>query len=84
MANTDNYQEIKESIAKMSIVELVEQFNVLVGQNAWTSARAAHDTAIIDGFIQKGVDVSAIYDGRVISFKNKITLNDKGNKVELL
>ena len=84
MTNSDNYQEIKDNIAKMNVEELVEQFNALVGKNYWTSARASHDTTLIDELVKKGVDVSAIYDGRTISFKNKIVLNDKGDKVEFL
>lgn len=81
MANTDNYQEIKDNLAKMSVDELVEQFNALVGKNAWTSARATHDTAIVDILIRKGVDVSAVYDGTSISFQSKITLNEDKTKV---
>lgn len=84
MANTDNYQEIKDSIAQMSVEQLVEQFNALVGKSYWASARAAHDTALIDEFTKHGIDVSAVYDGKAISFKNKIALNKEQNMIVLI
>lgn len=37
----------------------------------------------IDTLIEKGVDVSAVYDGVSISFKRKIKLNANKNKIIL-
>lgn len=84
MARTYRYQKIKNSIAKLNVESLIEEFNALVGKRYWTSARAAHDAALIDSLIKKGIDVSAIYDGRAISFAKKIVLNHDMNKVELV
>ena len=84
MARTYRYQKIKNSIAKLNVESLIEEFNALVGKRYWTSARAAHDAALIDSLIKKGIDVSAIYDGRSISFAKRIALNHDMNKVELV
>ena len=56
-------------------------FNALVGKRYWCAARAAHDAALIDTLIKKGVDVSAIYDGKSISFARKVVLNPDKTKV---
>lgn len=84
MARTYRYQKIKNIITKLNVESLIEEFNALVGKRYWTSARAAHDAALIDSLIKKGIDVSAIYDGRAISFTKRIALNHDMNKVELV
>ena len=84
MTITHKYQKIKNSIAKQNVESLIEEFNALVGKRYWTSARAAHDAALINSLIKKGIDVSAIYDGRAISFAKRIALNHDMNKVELV
>lgn len=81
MARTFKYQSIKNAIAKMDVDTLVSEFNALVGKRCWTSARAVHDIALIETLIKKGVDVSAIYDGKSISFARNIALNDDKNKL---
>ena len=48
MARTYKYRNIKNSVNHQSAEALVDQFNAQVGKCCWTSARAAHDTAIID------------------------------------
>ena len=81
MARTYKYQSIKNAIVKMDVEELISEFNALVGKRYWCSARAAHDAALIDTLIKKGVDVSAIYDGNSISFARKIVLNPDKSRV---
>lgn len=81
MARTYKYQKIKNSIAMLSVEALVEKFNALVGTRCWSSARAAHDSALIDNLIKHGVDVSAIFDGTSVSFRNRISLDDDKTKV---
>lgn len=81
MARIYKYQKIKSAIAKMSVETIVEEFNALVGKRYWTSARAAHDAALIDSLIKKGIDVSAVYDGTKISFARQIALNSDKNKI---
>ena len=81
MARTYKYQKIKNGVKSLSTEALVEQFNALIGKRCWASARAAHDAALIDTLIDRGVDVSAVYDGVTISFKRKIKLNDDKTRV---
>lgn len=83
MRTTENYKEIIDQVSKLSVEELITEFNALVGNNGWNSARAAHDKALIDSLIEKGIDVSSVYDGKVISFKNKVTLNESKHKLEI-
>jgi metallophosphoesterase superfamily enzyme len=81
MVTAEYYKELQESMAKRSVESLVEEFNQQVGRRAWTSIRGVHDSILIDTLIAKGVDVSAIYDGVIISFNKKVKLNDAKNKV---
>lgn len=63
------------------VIPLVESFNSQVGNRGFTSARAAHDVALIREFIRRGIDVSAVYDGKGISFAKRVKLNN--NKLEI-
>lgn len=81
MARTYKYQKIKNSVKQQSTVALVEQFNAQVGKRYWASARASHDAALIDTLVDRGVDVSAVYDGESISFKEHVVLNEDLNKL---
>ena len=84
MARNYKYINIKNSVNHQSTEALVEQFNAQVGNRCWASARAAHDTAIIDTLIDRGMDVSAVYDGKSISFKEHVVLNEDLNKLFLV
>ena len=81
MARTYKYRNIKNSVSHQSTEALVDQFNAQVGSRAWTSIRGLHDSVLIDTLIDKGVDVSTVYDGVDISFKRKIKLNSDKTKV---
>lgn len=81
MVTAEYYKELQKSMAKRSVESLVEEFNQQVGRRAWTSIRGVHDSILIETLIAKGVDVSAIYDGVIISFSKKVKLNDAKNKV---
>ena len=81
MARIYKYRNIKNSVNHQSTEALVEQFNAQVGRRSWASARAAHETAIIGTLIDRGVDVSAVYDGKSISFKERVVLNEDLNKL---
>lgn len=81
MARTYKYQSVKNAIAKMGVEDLICEFNALVGKRYWCAARAAHDAALIDTLVKKGVDVSAIYDGTSISLARKVVLNEDKTKV---
>ena len=81
MANIYKYKNIKSSVSHQSTEALVEQFNSQVGKRCWASARAAHDAALIDTLIDRGVDVSAVYNGESISFREHVVLNEDLNKL---
>lgn len=81
MARTYKYQKVKNGVKSLSTEALVEQFNALVGKRCWASARAAHDVALIDTLVDRGVDVSAVYDGESISFREHVVLNEDLNKL---
>ena len=73
----ENNSSYKFHVARLSSTpdsQLVEYFNREVGTRAWTSERGAFDAALIDALINKGIDVSAVYDGTSISFKHKVSL----------
>ena len=84
MARTYKYRNIKNSVNHQSTETLVEQFNAQVGKRCWASARAAHETALIDTLIDRGMDVSVVYDGENLSFKEHVVLNEDLNKLFLV
>lgn len=67
--------------AEASLTSLVESFNAQVGNRGFNSVRAAHDHALIDEFIHRGIDVSAIADGHSISFAHHIALDETNMKL---
>ena len=81
MVRTYKFRSIKNSVNHQSTLALVEQFNGQVGKRCWASARAAHDAELIDTLIDRGVDVSDVYDGENISFKEHVVLNEDLNKL---
>lgn len=58
--------------ADMQIPELVSVFNAQVQNRGWSSMRAYHDQALIDELQRRAVDVSAVSDGRTISFAHLV------------
>ena len=79
--NNSSYKFYVARLSSTPIPQLVEYFNREVGTHAWTSERAAFDAALIDALINKGVNVSAVYDGISISFKRKITFDSESKKL---
>ena len=74
MSTNNSLQEFAARFAAASTQSLVEEFNRQVGNTGWTSARANHDNAFIAELQGRGVDVSAVYDGRSIDFSRNIRL----------
>jgi hypothetical protein len=68
----------------MPINELVTVFNRQVGNAGWTGMRAYHDHALIDEFQRRGIDVSAIYDGKAISFAHPVRYDLPDNKLVVI
>ena len=67
--------------ADMQIPELVTVFNQQVGNTGWTGMRAYHDQALIDEFQRRGIDVSAVYDGKAISFAHPVGSDIDDNRL---
>ena len=67
--------------ADMQIPELVTVFNDQVQSRSWSSMRAYHDQALIDEFKRRGIDVSAVYDGKAISFAHPVRYDLSVNKL---
>ena len=67
--------------ADMQIPELVTVFNAQVQNRGWSSMRAYHDQALLDEFQHRGIDTSAVYDGRAISFVQTIRYDIADNRL---
>ena len=48
---------------------------------AWSSARAAHDQALMAELVARGIDVSAVDDGHSTSFAHKVRLDEASMKL---
>ena len=73
--NNNSVPGFAARFAAASIQSLVEEFNRQVGSNAWTSARAVHDQALIAELQGRGIDITGIYDGHSIDFNHHIHLD---------
>ena len=67
--------------ADMQIPELVTVFNAQVQNRGWSSMRAYHDQALINELQRRAVDVSAVSDGRTISFAHPVRYDLPDNKL---
>ena len=75
------YTKYALQFADMQIPELVNEFNAQVQSRAWSSMRAYHDQALIDEFQNRCIDMSAVSDGRSISFAKQIKYDLGDNKL---
>lgn len=66
------YTKYALQFADMQIPELVTIFNAQVQNRGWSSMRAYHDQTLIDEFQCRGIDVSAVYNGKVIRFAHSV------------
>ena len=76
MSKNNSLQEFAARFAAASTQSLVEEFNRQVGSNAWTSVRALHDQALIAELQGRGIDLTAVYDGRSIDFSRPVHLDE--------
>jgi hypothetical protein len=67
--------------ADMQIPELVTVFNAQVQSRGWSSMRACYDQALLDEFQRRGIDTSAVYDGKAISFAHLVRYDLPDNKL---
>jgi len=70
--------------AGMQIPELVNTFNALIGHQGWTGMRAYHDAALIDEFLRRGIDVSAVYAGKAITFAHPVRYDVANNRLAVI
>ena len=75
--NNSFYNDFAARFAAGTLTSLVETFNNQVGKRGFNSARAAYDQALIDEFVRRGIDVSAVFDGTTISFAHYVELDNK-------
>ena len=75
------YTKYALQFADMQIPELVNEFNAQVQSRAWSSMRAYHDQALIDEFQRRGIDVSAVYDGKAITFAHPVKYDIADNRL---
>ena len=65
----------------MQIPELVNIFNSQVQNRGWSSMRAYHDQALIDEFRRRGIDITAVSDGKTTSFAHPVKYDLPDNKL---
>ena len=66
------YIKFALQFADMQIPELVTVFNAQVQNRGWSSMRAYHEQALIDEFQRRGINTTAVYDGKNISFTHSV------------
>ena len=66
------YTKYALQFADMQIPKLVTVFNQQVQSRAWSSMRSYHDQALLDEFQRRGIDTSAVYNGKTISFAHPV------------
>lgn len=74
--NNSFYNDFAARFAACTLTSLVESFNSQVGNRGFNSMRAAHDKALIDELVRRGVDVSAVFDGTTLSFVHHVELDN--------
>lgn len=75
------YTRFALRFANMQIPELVTVFNSQVQNRGWSSMRACHDAALMDEFQRRGIDTTAVTDGRTISFAHPVRYDLPDNKL---
>ena len=78
------YQEYAAHFSAASNQSLVESFNREVGNNGWVSMRACCIAALIDEFRSRGIDISAVSNGRSTDFNHHVRLDVTGNRLILI
>ena len=75
------YTKYALQFADMQIPELVTVFNHQVGNTSWTGMRAYHDQALIDEFQRRGIDATAVFDGKTINFAHPVRYDFSANRL---
>ena len=74
-------QDFPARFLTASIQELVEFFNQSVNNRGWTSMRAVYDQMLIQEFMRRGIDVSAIHEGNTTDFTHAVVYDKEHNKL---
>lgn len=74
--NNSFYNDFAAHFAASTLTSLVRLFNSQVGKRGFNSVRAAHDKALIDELVRRGIDVSAVFDGTTFSFAHHVELDN--------
>ena len=81
MSTNYSLQEFAARFAAASTQSLITEFNRQVGHTGWTSARALHDQALIEELQGRGIDLTAVYDGRSIDFSRPVRLDETTSRL---
>ncbi len=82
--NNNSVPDFAACFAAASTQSLVEEFNRQVGSNAWTAARAVHDQTLIAELQGRGIDISAVNEGRSTDFNHHIRLDETTHSLILI
>ncbi len=74
--NNSLYDQFAACFAAKSLSSLVDSFNRQVGCRGFNSARAAHDIALINELLRRGIDLSAVRSDGGTSFAHHVKLED--------
>jgi hypothetical protein len=81
MSELSVYRQFAERFSSAPLQKLVESFNREVGQYAWHYSRSLHDLALMDEFRRRGIDVSAVDDGKAISFAHHVSFDESEKRL---
>ena len=73
--------QFASQFAEASLTSLLQSFNAQLANRGFNSTRAAHDHALIDELVRRGIDVSAISDGHSTSFAHHVALDESTMKL---
>ena len=78
------YIKFALQFADMQIQELVTVFNAQVQNRGWSSMRAYHDQALLDEFLRRGINTTAVTNGEIISFSHPVKYDLPNNKMVVI
>lgn len=84
MEKNQLYVQFAEQFASASVESLVIAFNAGVGNRGFNAARSAHDMALLDEFRRRGIDVSAVDNGKSVSFAHKVAISNTGERLVIV
>ena len=84
MQKKNYYIKFALRFADMQIPDLLTVFNAQVNNRGWTSMRAYHDKALLDEFLRRGINTSAINSGRSLSFAHPVCYNQDTNSLAII